>query len=84
VFVTGSIGDAALGLAVRQNTAHSQAWALTAEHRHHVLQRYLRPQPRLALGTALRRHASAAMDVSDGLIKDFDRLCRASGVAGDL
>jgi thiamine-monophosphate kinase len=48
------------------------------------IQRYRRPEPRLALGPALRQHASAAMDVSDGLVKDLDRMLRASGLAGEL
>ena len=47
-------------------------------------QRYRRPEPRLALAAALRHYASAAMDVSDGLVKDLERLMRASGVAGHL
>jgi thiamine-monophosphate kinase len=45
----------------------------------HLKHRYRRPQPRLALAGALREHASAAMDLSDGLAKDLARLCRASG-----
>ncbi len=46
------------------------------------LRRYLRPEPPLALAPILLEFASAAMDISDGLIKDCGRLVRASGVAG--
>ena len=80
VFVTGTIGDAALGLALRQGAA----WRLTGAEREHLLSRYLLPQPRLALAEALRAHASAAMDISDGLAGDFAKLCRTSRVAADV
>ncbi len=77
VFVTGTIGDAALGLALRRGAS----WALDHALGAHLRARYALPQPRLALIDALRAHASAAMDVSDGLIGDLARLCRVSGVA---
>ena len=48
------------------------------QQRDHLLVRYLVPQPRNALAEAVRTHASAAMDVSDGLAGDFAKLCRAS------
>src|SRR6516164_1930234 len=46
--------------------------------------RYLLPQPRTAIAEILRAHASAAMDVSDGLAGDLAKLCRASGVAAEI
>jgi thiamine-monophosphate kinase len=46
--------------------------------------RFSRPHPPVALIAALRTCASAAMDISDGLIKDFDRLCRVSAVGGRI
>jgi thiamine-monophosphate kinase len=79
VLVSGTLGDAALGLALRKDAGLAGAWGLSAAEAEHLVQRYLRPQPRLALGPALRAHASAAMDVSDGLAKDLARMCRASG-----
>ena len=80
VFVSGTIGDAALGVMVQKG----KNWQLSGSHRQHLVSRYLLPQPRNALAEALRTHASAAMDISDGLAGDFAKLCRASGVAADI
>ena len=52
--------------------------------RQHLASRYLLPQPRNALAEAVRAHASAAMDVSDGLAGDFAKLCRVSRVAAEI
>jgi thiamine-monophosphate kinase len=78
IFVSGTIGDAALGLDVRRR-GHA-----ASDHEAQVLARYLRPQPRLGLRALLRSYATAAMDVSDGLVKDLERLCRASDVGADI
>jgi thiamine-monophosphate kinase len=80
VFVSGTIGDAALGVILRRG----KNWKLGEPQRQHLISRYLLPQPRNALAEAVRMHASAAMDVSDGLVGDFAKLCRASGVAADV
>ncbi len=72
LWVSGSIGDAGLGLAIALGHAPHDAA---------LLKRFRRPEPRLALGRALIGTASAAMDVSDGLLIDADRLAQASGVA---
>jgi thiamine-monophosphate kinase len=82
VFVTGTIGDAALGLLVRKGEAKS--WKLGAAMSDHLVSRYRLPQPRNALSQAVRQHASAAMDVSDGLVADLGKLCRASNVSADI
>ena len=80
VFVSGTIGDASLGLALRNGAP----WKLSDAQRRHLTSRYLLPQPRNALAEAVRTHASAAMDVSDGLAGDFAKLCRVSQVAAEI
>jgi thiamine-monophosphate kinase len=77
VFVSGTIGDAALGLDVIQGRLAGLAPDLAQQLR----RRYLVPEPRVALGVALRGIAHAAMDVSDGLVADLGHICAASGVA---
>jgi thiamine-monophosphate kinase len=84
IVVTGTIGDAALGLKLRLDPEAGQRWRLDARQRDHLLSRYLLPQPRNALAEALREHASGAMDVSDGLAGDFTKLAAASGVAAEI
>jgi thiamine-monophosphate kinase len=84
VVATGTIGDAALGLLLRRDAAAAGRWQLDAAMLENLLGRYLLPQPRTAIAEALRRHASAAMDVSDGLAGDLAKLCRVSGVAADI
>jgi thiamine-monophosphate kinase len=84
VVVTGTIGDAALGLLVRSDPGTAARWRLDDRQRDHLIARYLLPQPRNALAEALRLHASAAMDVSDGLAGDLGKLCAASGVGADI
>jgi len=79
VMVTGTIGDAALGLAVlKGGKVHAAAGA---DARAMLADRYRVPQPRVALAEIIRAHATAAMDVSDGLAGDLTKLCGASGVS---
>lgn len=72
VYVSGTIGDGALGLAaLRGEIADPEGF---------LADRYLLPRPRLALGRALRGRASAALDISDGLVADFGHIADASGI----
>ena len=81
VCVTGTIGDAALGLLLRRDRRAAARLKLARARQQYLLARYLLPQPRNALAEAVRLHASAAMDVSDGLVGDFSKLCAASRVS---
>jgi thiamine-monophosphate kinase len=84
LFVSGTIGDAALGLALAKEPALAARWGLSQAEAAYLLRRYRRPEPRLALAPLLRQYAAAAMDLSDGLVKDLERMLRGSGVAGRL
>jgi thiamine-monophosphate kinase len=81
IVVTGTIGDAALGLDILQGGAATAALAGDAAACEVLVGRYRVPQPRHALANAVRDHAGAAMDVSDGLAGDLAKLCAASGVS---
>jgi thiamine-monophosphate kinase len=74
IWVTGTIGDGALGLAVAQRRL--------ADPSGHLLRRYRVPQPRV--GLMIAGIASAGMDISDGLVQDLGHLCRAGGVAAEI
>jgi thiamine-monophosphate kinase len=74
IWVTGTIGDAAIGLdTIRAGTADA-----------HLKRRYRVPEPRVAFGPSLRGLAHAAIDVSDGLLADLGHLARVSRVAADI
>ena len=82
IFVTGTIGDSYLGCALRKDESLSEQWGLDQVDQDYLVDRYLRPRPRLEMLEILRQYASAAMDISDGLVLDLDRLTSASGVGG--
>jgi thiamine-monophosphate kinase len=77
VWVSGTLGDGALGLRVLRGE-------LAPDAAGHLARRYRLPEPRLALGGALAGIASAAMDVSDGLVQDLGHLCRAAGCGASV
>lgn len=80
VFVSGTVGDAALGLLVRRE-AGIFGDVLPAGVGHELVGRYLRPVPRPGIIPALRAFASAALDVSDGLVQDAGKLAKGAGAA---
>ena len=82
VYVTGSLGDAAAGLALIQGRI--ERGRVSTEHQKYLLERFWRPTPRLAEGLLLRNYASAAIDISDGLVADLGRIVERSGVGGEL
>ena len=84
VVVTGTIGDAALGVLLRRDPPLADWWRLGRDHQEDLKSRYRLPQPRNALIEPLRRCATAAMDISDGLVGDLAKLCRASGAAANV
>jgi thiamine-monophosphate kinase len=84
LLVSGTIGDANLGLALAKEPELAAAWGVSPAEGDYLIARYRRPQPRLALAPLLRRYAVAAMDLSDGLVKDTERMLRGSGLAGRL
>lgn len=81
LYVSGTLGDAGLGLRLAL-----EQWLddIAPQDSAHALERLHKPQPRLALGLALRGLASACMDVSDGLAQDLGHLLRASQVGAEL
>jgi thiamine-monophosphate kinase len=80
LYVTGTIGDSYLGLRLLQQPDLANAWALTKEDVAFFVRRYRKPEPRSALTTVIRNFAESAIDVSDGLVGDIEKVCRVSHV----
>jgi thiamine-monophosphate kinase len=79
VFVSGTCGDAAAGLAIEQGQLDGPA-----ESHAYLRERFLFPTPRVALGERLRGLASACIDVSDGLLADAGKLAAAGHAGAEL
>lgn len=79
VYVTGTLGDAAAAVALLNGVLEPGREAAD-----YLMERYYRPRPQLAEGQMLRGVASAAIDVSDGLLADLGHICEASGVAATV
>ncbi|MDX2155285.1 MAG: thiamine-phosphate kinase [Hyphomicrobiaceae bacterium] len=79
LYVTGWLGDAALGLRLIKDPGLASRWGISTRAADAAVARFLRPQPRLAIREPLLAHARAAMDLSDGLVKDLGRMAAASG-----
>jgi thiamine-monophosphate kinase len=80
VYVSGTIGDAMLGLAIVQERIAIDALS----DRDFLIERFRLPTPRLDLGTRLLGIASAAADVSDGLVADLGHICETSACAAEI
>ena len=80
IYVTGTIGDSTLGLALLTNTTN----ILPDSESNFLMDRYQLPQPRINLGMALSACATAAIDISDGLVQDLSHICNASGLGARM
>lgn len=76
IFVTGSVGDAAAGLSILQSGAPSNA------DTDYLVRRFTRPTARVSVGRKIGALAGAAIDLSDGLFTDTEKLLSASGLSG--
>jgi len=77
IYVSGTIGDGALGLLV-DDTARMAG--LKAADRRMLNRKYLLPDPPVKLAMVLRSYGRAAMDISDGLVNDLGLMCATSGI----
>lgn len=80
VYVSGTLGDATLGLELLKKIRACS----NKDYHSYLTQRYFLPEPRIAVGQSLSGLATAAMDISDGLMQDAEHLARASGCAIEL
>ena len=86
IYVTGTIGDAALGLKFRRDVAQDAKWThcVNQADAAYLAGRTLLPRPRLGLREALRAHAHAAMDISDGFAGDLAKMLGLTGMTAEV
>jgi thiamine-monophosphate kinase len=80
IYVTGTLGDSSAGITlIKERSAAPEGSAAAA-----LKQRFYRPVPRVGAGLALGPLASAAIDISDGLLADLGHICQASGCGASV
>ncbi|MHA1517870.1 MAG: thiamine-phosphate kinase [Alphaproteobacteria bacterium] len=84
LYVSGTIGDAYLGLRLLRDPSLAKTWGLSDEDVAFLVERYRCPRPNTHLAVLVRNFGRAAIDVSDGLIGDIEKLCEASHVGADI
>ena len=86
IYMTGTIGDAALGLKFRRDVAQDAKWThcVNQADAAYLAGRYLLPRPHLGLREALRAHAHAAMDISDGFAGDLAKMLGLTGMTAEV
>ena len=86
IYVTGTIGDAALGLKFRLEVAQGAKWThcVSQADAAYLAGRTLLPRPRLCLRAALRAHAHAAIDISDGFAGDLAKMLGLTGMTAEV
>lgn len=84
LYVSGTIGDAYLGLRLLRDATLAQTWGLSEDDVAFLVERYRRPSPRFDLALLVRNFAQASIDVSDGLVSDIEKLCHCCHVQTTL
>ena len=79
IYVTGTLGDAALGLMNAR-----VGLKVSSRDARYLQDKLERPQPRIDAGEALRKHATSAIDISDGLVADLSHILKASNVGATI
>ena len=80
IWVSGLIGDAALGL----RAAKGKLISISEENKNYLISKYTQPIPQTLLGPKLSGHVNSAIDVSDGLIGDLDHICETSKLGANI